>query len=172
MMLKGDAGFGKTHLLCSVVERRVAAGRPAVLFLGERFDGSEPWSNALQLLGLTCSRDEFLGALDAAGESARCRALILIDAINEGEGVSFWNKHLAAMLADVAHFPHVGLAFSIRSPFAPQLGTLPAQLCVTIEHHGFVQGRLPLPRVIFSNSTDWSNRTYRCSIRNSKTRFS
>ena len=137
MMLKGDAGFGKTHLLCFVAERRVAAGRPAVLLLGERFDGSEPWTNALQLLGLTCSRDEFLGALDAAGESAGCRALILIDAINEGEGVSFWNRHLAAMLADVAHFPHVGVAFSIRSPFVHQLGTLPAQSCVAIEHHGF-----------------------------------
>ncbi len=137
MMLTGDAGFGKTHLLCSITEKRAAAGRPIVLLLAERFDGSEPWTNALQLLGLTCSRDEFLGALDAAGEVTDCRALILIDAINEGEGLDFWNKHLAAILAEVAQFPHVGIAFSIRSPYVRQLGALPDQTCVSVAHFGF-----------------------------------
>lgn len=51
MLLKGDAGTGKTHLLCDVARERIAAGRPTVLLMGQRFVSTEaPWTQALQHL--------------------------------------------------------------------------------------------------------------------------
>jgi hypothetical protein len=39
LLLTGRAGVGKTHLLCDVASRRTAAGLPAILLLGQDFDG-------------------------------------------------------------------------------------------------------------------------------------
>jgi len=136
MLLVGEAGLGKTHLVCSAAEKRSAAGLPTILLLGQQFDESEPWSQILQLLGLSCSRDEFLGALDAAGEAAGCRALIIIDALNEGVGMRFWKRHLASFLTQTHQYPHVGVALTVRDAYALP-GSFPDDLLIRVEHHGF-----------------------------------
>ena len=117
LMLVGDAGHGKTHLLCSVAEKQIAAQKPAILILGQQFVDAEPWSQITTLLSVSCDRDAFLGALDAVGEASGCRALIMIDAINDGPGVRFWLKHLAGMLSHLQSFPHVGIALTIRTAY-------------------------------------------------------
>ncbi len=83
MVLRGDAGTGKTHLLCDIAEQRVATGRPTVLLMGQRFLSNDtPWSQALQQLDMTrLSAEEFIGALEAAAQAADSRALLLIDAL-------------------------------------------------------------------------------------------
>lgn len=88
MILRGAAGTGKTHLLCDLARQRISAGRPTVLLLGQRFVSNEvPWSQALQQLDLPgLSAEEFVGALEAAAQAAGSRALLIIDAINEGAG--------------------------------------------------------------------------------------
>jgi hypothetical protein len=84
------------------------------LMLGEQFDESDPWVCILRSHGLSCERDAFLGALNSAGEAVGCRALIIVDAINEGVGVSFWNKHLASILTHLRHFPYLSFAVTVR----------------------------------------------------------
>ena len=51
MIVRGQAGIGKTHLLCDVAHHRIAKGRPTVLLLGQSFtsDGA-PWPQAAELL--------------------------------------------------------------------------------------------------------------------------
>lgn len=143
LIVSGEAGSGKTHLFCATAEDYIANGHPVILLLGEQFSAaSEPWSQIHQLLGLQAARDEFLGALDAAGESAQCRAMILIDAVNEGPGVAYWKRHLGAMLEQFRSFPYVGLALSVRDAYVETIQEIVGSDAAWVEHHGF-RGQVP-----------------------------
>mgnify|MGYP002144292407 CR=1 FL=1 len=103
MLLTGAAGTGKTHLLCDIAQQRIAAGKPTVLLMGQRFGDADPWGQALRQLDLASLRaEEFVGALEAVAQAADCRALLIIDALNEGEGMRIWPSNLAAFLALMA----------------------------------------------------------------------
>lgn len=118
LLVVGDAGTGKTHLFCDVAKRRIQKGLPTVVLLGGHFEDSEPWSQIVKELGLTCRNEEqLLGALDASGQARDCRALILIDALNEGEGRTLWRKRLGGILTTLARYPYVGIAVSVRSSY-------------------------------------------------------
>lgn len=141
LLLVGDAGAGKTHLFCDVADRRVRSGFPAVVLLGEQFNDEEPWTQIIKILGLSCSRkEELLGSLEASAQCTGSRALILIDALNEGEGRSLWHKHLAGMLSTLAGYPWIGIALSVRTSYEHIV--VPEQLVqqerlVRCEHDGF-----------------------------------
>jgi hypothetical protein len=140
VLLVGDAGTGKTHLLCDVADRRTTAGRPTVLLLGQHFNGNDdPWAQMISRLGLSCDRDSFLGALETAAQAAGSRALILIDALNEGEGRSLWAKHIGGMLNVLRRYPWIGLAVSVRRGYEDLVvpESLPAGQFTRVEHHGF-----------------------------------
>jgi hypothetical protein len=139
LLLEGDAGVGKTHLLCDIARSRLSADQCTVLLLGEQFSLNEPWSQVIKLLGLSCSTEDLLGALNTAGESRRCRTLILIDALNEGGGIHLWRKHLAGMLAQLARYPWIGIAVSVRATYEDVIvpeGLVPHSL-VRVYHRGF-----------------------------------
>lgn len=142
LALVGSAGAGKTHLFCDIATHRLATGRPTVLLLGEQFVNGEPWAQIVQLLGLSCSREEFLGALEASAEVRGAKALILIDALNEGEGKDLWSSHLPGMLALCEHYPWISVGVSIRSSYEDLV--IPKQLfasgrVVRAVHHGFAE---------------------------------
>src|SRR5579884_2035386 len=67
LIVRGAAGTGKTHLLCDIAQRRIAAGYPTILLMGQQFVSSDaPWPQALQQLDLPgMSAEEFVGALEA-----------------------------------------------------------------------------------------------------------
>ena len=152
MLLTGAAGTGKTHLLCDVACQRVAAGRPTVLLMGQRFVSADaPWSQALQQLDLPgLSAEEFVGALEAAAQAAGCRALVLIDAINEGSGRLIWPSHLAAFLAHLERSPWIGVLLSVRSSYEEIV--LPEDVrarAVPLTHHGFAEHEYDATRTFF-----------------------
>ena len=97
LIVTGEAGTGKTHLLCDVAENRIKQKLPTVILMGQRFRSREdPWRQVLDQIDLSSiSADVFVGALEAAAQAADCRALVMIDAINEGEGGAIWRAHLA-----------------------------------------------------------------------------
>jgi hypothetical protein len=136
MLLIGDAGLGKTHLMCSIADKRIAAGLPTIILLGQQFDDSEPWTQIIRLAGLSCDRDVFLGALNAIGEAAGQRALIMIDAINDGAGIRFWTEHLAAMLSHLRNYPHVAVAISVRTAYFEK-DSFPTKQLISVMHEGF-----------------------------------
>ncbi|MHA1279852.1 MAG: AVAST type 2 anti-phage system protein Avs2 [Candidatus Helarchaeota archaeon] len=117
LLIVGDAGTGKTHLFCDVAKQRISSGFPTVLLLGGNFSKDEPWSQIIKLLGLPCTKEDFLGALEAAAQARGARALILIDALNEGEGRNIWHKHLAGMLTTLSRYPWIGIAVSVRASY-------------------------------------------------------
>ena len=139
LLLVGKAGQGKTHLLCDLAEKDLKEGRPRLLLHGMHFRDEEPWSQIVTQLGLNCPSDDLLGALEAAGRAYGCRILILIDALNEGEGRGLWVKYLSGMLSALVGNPWVGIAISVRSSYEelviPQ--SLVPQRLTPIVHPGF-----------------------------------
>lgn len=139
LLLVGEAGVGKSHLLADVAEQHIARGFPAVLMLGGAFSDAEPWRQIAEHLGLThASPDAILGALDAAAEAMGTRALVIVDAINERNGVAVWSERLAAFLAVADRFSHVVLLVSCRTTFVPYIvRDLDSTTLPRLEHPGF-----------------------------------
>ena len=140
MILKGDAGTGKTHLLCDVAHRRIADNAPTVLLMGQRFtDSSDPWTQALQLLDLrNANVEQFIGALEASAQVANRKALLIIDAVNEGSGRKIWCPNMSAFLTQVERSPWVGVILSVRSSYEESV--IPADVrerAITVTHAGF-----------------------------------
>lgn len=140
LLLKGDAGTGKTHLLCDIAKQRLSQGFPTVLLMGQRFKGAnDPWSQALQQMDLaSLAADEFVGALEAAAQGANCRALFVIDAVNEGAGRLVWPDNLAAFMAQLDRSPWIGVVLSVRTSYEESI--VPSELrtqAVHVRHHGF-----------------------------------
>ncbi len=140
LLLLGEAGTGKTHLFCDVAKRRLDDSLPTVILLGQHFNSGEPWTQIMQRLHLKFGdRNEFLGALDAAAQVRGRRALILIDALNEGDGKRLWRDELAGILDVLNNYPRIGLAVSCRTSYEKIVipdGLIPEKL-VSLHHRGF-----------------------------------
>lgn len=119
LLLLGEAGVGKSHLLGDVVSKRINYDKACIFLLGQHFVSEEaPWTQILNnLLRIRCSEQEFLGALNARAEAQNERLLIVIDAINEGKGRYFWPNHIQGFINDIAKYPWLGLVLSIRSSY-------------------------------------------------------
>lgn len=152
LLLRGLAGTGKTHLLCDFARQRVASGRPTVLLMGQRFVSSDPpWSQTLQHLDLAhLSAEEFIGALEASAQSAGSRALLIVDALNEGAGRAIWPSHLAAFLAHLERSPWIGVVLAIRSSYEEII--IPAEVrerAATVTHEGFSEHEYDATKTFF-----------------------
>ena len=140
LLLTGVAGTGKTHLICDVAYNRVSEGLPTLVLLGQWFtSGNSPWSQISEQLGLgSASEGEIIGALESAAQAANCRALVMIDALNEGDGIDFWRNHLGALVESLKATPWVGLVVSVRTGYDRRLDldSLGPDL-IEVEHMGF-----------------------------------
>src|SRR5690606_19184988 len=134
-----EAGIGKSHLLADVAESHIARGFPAVLALGGMFFDAEPWQQIAEQLGLAGTpREAILGALDAAAEASGTRALVMVDALNERNGVAVWAERLAAFLAVADRFRHVAVLVSCRTTFLPYIvRDMDETALPRIQHPGF-----------------------------------
>ncbi|MFA6241454.1 MAG: hypothetical protein WC655_11015 [Candidatus Hydrogenedentales bacterium] len=152
MLVTGDAGVGKTHLLCDVAKCRLSEGQPTVLLMGQCFLTEDPpWTQALRHVDLAdYSAEDFVGALEAAAQAANCRALVMIDAINEGAGMSIWPSHLSAFLAILERSPWIGVVLSVRSSYEAAL--LPEKVlerATKVYHRGFQEHEYDAVRIFF-----------------------
>ena len=140
VIFEGVAGAGKSHLLAAEVARSIAEGEPAIMLLGTDFTRHQPVGQQIcTLLGLKQSFDVFLGALSAVAEQTNTRALLVIDAINEGSGAKRWRDELSALAAQVGKHKTVALVVSCRSEYAQYLVTEGVRSrAVVAEVFGFV----------------------------------
>ena len=140
LLIDGDAGMGKSHLLADVADAHLACDWPTLLLLGQHLRDGNPWDTFLSDLDLkSYSIDQVLGALDSAGQAAGVRALVLVDAINEGGGRNVWRDRIAGFLASFMSFPHVAVALSCRTTYVDSIvpeGLAPESL-TRVTHHGF-----------------------------------
>ena len=119
LLLKGEGGVGKTHLLCDFAKQRVDEHLPTILLMGQSFSSAhDPWAQMMAQLGLPeITAEEFVGALGSAAQAANSRALLIVDALNERDGRKIWPNHLSSFLARVCKSPWVGLVLAVRSSY-------------------------------------------------------
>jgi hypothetical protein len=152
LILCGDAGTGKTHLLCDVARQRTDSDYPTVLLMGQQFISTDaPWSQALQKLDLAdLSMENFVGALESIAQLFNSRALIMIDAVNEGAGRTIWPDHLAAFLAYIKRSPWIGVVLAIRSSYENLV--IPTEVyrsATIVRHQGFTNNEYDAARTFF-----------------------
>ena len=154
LILNGQGGTGKTHLLCDFAKMRVEAGAPTVLLMGQQFLSLDPpWVQALERLDLRrLSIEQFIGSMEAAAQAANSRALIIIDALNEGRGRELWRDNLASFLAPLRNSQWIGVILSIRSPYEDYV--VPDRVmnqAAIVRHEGFANVEFEATRTFFDH---------------------
>ena len=153
MVVTGVAGTGKTHLLCDFAARRINNQLPAILLMGQRFlSDDDPWAQMMQQLDLgDTSVNEVVGALESAAQASDSRMLILVDAINEGNGKAIWPVHLPSLLARLQMSSWIGVVLSARSTFVKAL--IPGHVmkdAAIVNHEGFEGHEYDAAKAYFS----------------------
>lgn len=138
LLLLGAWGTGKTHLLCDVARQRLNAGAPALLVMASSLPtGADLLDGIATSTGLAGSGAELLGELDRLGRATHTRALLMIDAINEGSPEA-WHRQLPRLASSVSQLRNLGLVVSCRRPSNEAIVTeRAASRLVLLDHYGF-----------------------------------
>lgn len=141
LIIYGDAGIGKSHMLADFIDKELKNGKPNIFVLGTHLNSDEPpWYQIINhIFRLKCNEDEVLGALNAKAEARRERILFVIDAINEGKGKIFWPNHIRSFLRRFQDYPWVAVVLSVRTTYKNLLIDEPLEnhAITKIQHRGF-----------------------------------
>ncbi|HIF9126651.1 TPA: hypothetical protein ACX6SH_002969 [Photobacterium damselae] len=155
LIIEGDAGVGKSHLLADVITSRNRDGSKSLFLLGQHFVTEEdPWTQIKKKLDIICSSQQFFGGLNAKAEASKQRIIIFIDAINEGKGRYFWTDNIRGFAQEIKKYPWLGLVVSVRSSYSSLL--LPEDLISSNEfiratHYGFRNVEYEATKLFFEN---------------------
>ncbi|TFV90101.1 hypothetical protein E4P40_07745 [Blastococcus sp. CT_GayMR20] len=138
LLMTGRAGVGKTHLFCDVATRRISAGLPTLVILGQDFDAGRLLPQIGMLVQIDGTLDGVLAVLDAAGEAAGFLSMLMVDAVNEGANAERWADELRVLAGAVERHANVVLAVSCRTEFVePVVGQ--AHGFPRVAHRGFAE---------------------------------
>lgn len=155
LLLSGEAGIGKSHLLGDAVRNRNLQNKPSVFVLGQHFVTDEdPWLQLLRKLDVRCSIDEFLGSLNAKAQSVGSRIIIFIDAINEGRGRFFWDKTIGSFINKILKYEWLGLVLSIRDSYKNLVfpkESAAKKIVIDHTHYGFRDVEYAASKMFFRN---------------------
>ena len=148
LLLSGEAGIGKSHLLGDAVQNRNLKNKPSIFLLGQHFVTDEdPWLQSLR-------KDEFLGSLNAKAQSLGSRVIIFVDAINEGRGRYFWDKTIGSFINKILKYEWLGLVFSIRDSYKNLVfpkDSSAKKLVIENTHYGFRDVEYEASKMFFRN---------------------
>lgn len=141
LLLQGEGGVGKSHLISDIVCKRHKEDRKSILLLGQQFNShEEPWKQIGNFLGLDVSADELLDSLNTIGQNQNSRLIIFIDAINEGGGKILWPNYLAGVIEKIKKYRYLGLVISVRTTYFNTIigdNKSLSNSLVKITHYGF-----------------------------------
>lgn len=143
-LIEGEAGCGKTHVLAKLAEDTIKKGVPAFLLLGRDFNRKESIEkNICKLVHANCNIDKLFQDCNSIGIEKNQRFMILIDAINETDGRSYWKDNLLGFVERIKQYPGIGLVLSVRSTYFNE--DIPSSLKngddIHIIHHNGLRGR-------------------------------
>ncbi|TXD98540.1 hypothetical protein ES754_06480 [Psychrobacter frigidicola] len=123
LVVYGDAGVGKSHLLADLASNIIYKNNKCILILGQKLNNQDnPWSQILRNeLRLDYNEDKLLEIMNDIGKRQKERCLIIIDALNEGQGRYFWNNSLAGFINKFKKYPWVGLVVSVRTEYKDEV---------------------------------------------------
>lgn len=139
MLLTGEWGTGKTHLLCDYVKRNCEYNNTIIFTLAHSLPAiSDPMLDLGNLLSVHCSKSQMLKALDDIGKKSNKRSLIIFDGINEGV-IAKWKSALSTLIIEIKNYPNIGIILSCRTPFENILfSDKQLKHIITITHPGFL----------------------------------
>ncbi len=118
LLLEGEAGIGKSHLLADTIKSRQLINHPSIFILGQHLTTNEaPWTQILKRLEINTTSENFLIKLNLHGERKGRRLIIFIDAINEGAGNKFWPDHINSFIDSIKKYKWLGVILSIRTTY-------------------------------------------------------
>jgi hypothetical protein len=118
LIIDGEAGIGKSHLIGDVVTSRIERNYDSIFLLGQHFVTDEnPWIQILKMLQIKSDTSKFLQKLNLRAEETGKRIIIFIDAINEGHGIYFWHDSITSFINEIQKYQWLGIVFSVRSSY-------------------------------------------------------
>lgn len=156
LVLDGEAGIGKSHLLGDVVSKRMQCDFKTVFLLGHHFVTDEdPWTQILKRLQIkNINAEQFLTRLNNYAESTGNRLVIFIDAINEGRGRYFWGNNIHSFVNSFKEHSWLGLVLSVRTTYKKLIFPAEEDRMVDIVYHsiyGFQDVEFEASHLFFSN---------------------
>ncbi|VDN47296.1 conserved protein of unknown function [Petrocella atlantisensis] len=141
VLLYGEGGIGKSHIIADTVRNREEEGRESLLFLGQVFrEDSSPLSIMLRELEVEHSSDDFFDILNQRAKKNQSRIVIFIDALNEGNGKAVWKEYLGGIVEKIKKYDWLGLVVSVREEYMDNIFSDNQQLYdmfVNVKHQGF-----------------------------------
>ncbi|MBP7845404.1 MAG: hypothetical protein KA116_11390 [Proteobacteria bacterium] len=155
LWLRGNAGEGKTHLLCDITTHRMNENKPSIILVGNDFVASKNiWKTLCMHLGLdvTAPKESFLKYIQEASNLFNERVLLVVDAVNEGEGINVWKKQLNSFVGSVKSSRFLSVCLSCRSTyeFFFDLSKIEPYI-VELTHNGFQNSLLIAVKEYFSH---------------------
>ena len=141
LLIHGEGGIGKSHLLASNAEKYYKKGHEVFLFLGQQFTSNEdPFIQIFKELDFRGERDAFLKEFNERAIYNGKKTIIIIDALNEGNGKYFWKNHILNFLNKIKEYPNIAVILSVRSNYI--FSILPDEAELTfplslLKHPGF-----------------------------------
>ena len=120
LWLRGNAGEGKTHLLCDITIHRMNENKPSIILVGNDFNSSKDiWKTLCMHLNLDVSspKSNFLKYIKETSLLFNERVLLVIDAINEGKGISAWKKQITSFVNAIKGSDFLSVCLSCRSTY-------------------------------------------------------
>jgi hypothetical protein len=155
LILDGEAGIGKSHLIGDVVSRRIQKEHESVFLLGQHFVSEEdPWTQIFKRLQINSKSADFLRKLNKRAEESGKRIVLFIDAINEGKGNYFWNEFVKSFINEIKKYEWLGLVLTIRTSYKKLIFPEEERTSLGIvEHHhyGFRNIKYEASKLFFDN---------------------
>lgn len=119
IIFDGEAGIGKSFLFVHSLDEKIKNNENCILLVGHQFlKHQDPKITLMDELGLrNFNFDNLLDALECKAQIQKSRILILIDALNESQDISLWNKYLSSFINSISKRKWIGCAFSIRKEY-------------------------------------------------------
>lgn len=118
LIIKGDAGTGKTQLLSNSADEILNKGGYAILLLGQNFISNESIKKQmLSDLDLNIEFYDFLNYLEGLGEENNKFVYVFIDALNESSNTIIWKRNVNSLINTLDKFLHIKLVLSVRSGY-------------------------------------------------------
>ena len=115
LLVTGEWGTGKTHLLCDITEHRIRRGQATVLVLAKNFQGSVVAEICARIEAGRTAVELFDRLEVLANENAE-RAVVILEGVNEGRRRE-WREAVTSLQSLVADRPGIGLIVTCRTPF-------------------------------------------------------
>ncbi|WP_461639191.1 AVAST type 2 anti-phage system protein Avs2 [Labilibaculum euxinus] len=155
LLLDGEAGVGKSHLIGDIVSKRIMNDYESLFILGQHFVTEEdPWTQMFKRLQINSNAEEFLNKLNQRAIKSEKRIVLFIDAINEGKGNYFWNSSVRSFINEIKKYEGLGLVLTIRTSYKNLIFPQEEKTDLGIvEHHhyGFKNIEYEASKLFFDN---------------------